>query len=402
MSVQSINNACPSAQLDPAFPTKRRSYIPNRPPPPPPIRIVDIDCGTNIFIAPPTPEEPSKGSPTMEEKTEELLTLLANAALTTTSLAAPSGPSRLSCISNLVVPTTVTPHSCDFIVPTPTVIRPLPRFVPADISELSDPEAGSPASADFFVADSDELDLGALELEWMPDSDDDESLPSTPRSTDSRSLYSQASMSRVAALNELSLDAIPLEPATPAGSFLFIGNDDDEFLGMAIPDSPSVRPHDDMFFPVQSEKVLRSRWSSSTLAESFADHRSSGWRGRFIFGASKKPQSPTKTGFILKSPTMPSFNISKPTFATPTKKGTPSAPSPAVSASPTKRSGAPNTPRSSPAKSSRGSPVRTLARRDSNASLCSSDSGESVCSASSSTSNGLRRKPIPIEIFMRA
>lgn len=338
----------------------------------------------------------------MEEKTEELLALLANAALanaalTTTSLAVPAGPSRLSCMSNPTTPMSTTPHNYEFVVPTPTVARPLPRFVPADIPELSDPEGDSPVSANFYAADIDELDLGALELEWVPDSDDDESMPPTPRSASPPSIYSQASMPRVL-LSQLSLDAIPLEPATPAGSSFFLDDDDAAFYGIPIPDSPSVHPHDDLFFPVQPEKVLRSRWSSSTLAESMVEHRSSGWMGRFAFGGGKR--SPTKSSFALKSPTMPHFTVPKPAFGSPAKKdkvSTPSAPGSSAFGSPTKKSAMP-----SPAKSSRGSPLRTLGRRNSNISLCASDSGESVCSASSTTSNGLKRKPIPVEIFMRA
>lgn len=397
VSVQSL----PSTQLDPTFPSKRKSYIPNRPPPPPPIRIIDVDSGTDVFIAPPSPV--SKPSPTMEEKTEELLALLANAATTTISLAVPAGPSRLSCISNPVTPMSTTPHSCSFVVSTPTVARPLPRFVPADISDVAD-VGDSPASAEFCAADIEEVDLGALELEWVPESDDeDESLPPTPRST-SPSLYSQASMPRIAMLSELSLDAIPLEPATPAGSAFFVGDDDHEFQGIAIPDSPSVRPHDDLF-SAQPDKVLRSRWSASTLAESFAEHRASGWRGRFAFSTGwRSSQSPTKTSFSLRSPTMPSFSMPKPAFSTPTKKGASGGVGPSSSAmvSPPKRSGVSTTPGTSPAKPARVSPMRPLARRDSNVSLCVSDSGDSVCSASSTESNGLKRKPIPVEIFMRA
>ncbi|GJE96298.1 hypothetical protein PsYK624_124920 [Phanerochaete sordida] len=402
----SIQSMYPSTQLDPAFPAKRKSYIPSRPPPPPPIRIIDVDCGTNVFIAPPTPEE-TKCSPTMEEKTEELLVQLATAALTATSLSVPAGPSRLSCISNPTTPTSTTPQSCNFVVQTPTNVRPPPRSVPADISDFVDLVSDSPASADFFVADIDELDLGSLELEWTPDSDDDESLPPTPTSPDSPSFYSEDSMPRIAILSELSLDAIPLEPATPAGSFFYIDNDDDDFRGAAIPDSPSVRPHDDFFSQAQPEKALRSRWSASTLAESFAERRGSGWRSRFAFaGGRKAAPSPTKSTFALRSPTRATFGLSKPAFGSPMKKSAASAPpapgAAASSGTPSKRASAQSTAGASSSTPVRSPHARQLGRRDSNVSLCASDSGDSVCSEASTASNGLRRKPIPVEIFMRA
>ncbi|KAI0073236.1 hypothetical protein K474DRAFT_235463 [Panus rudis PR-1116 ss-1] len=105
----------PSTQLDPTFHESKRvsRYIPTRPPPPPPI-IVET-CP----------------SPTMEEKTEELLALLANAALDTEGFFAPEQ----------FATTPVTPSST-FIVDTPTGARPPPRMsIPADINDFFEDEA---------------------------------------------------------------------------------------------------------------------------------------------------------------------------------------------------------------------------------------------------------------------
>ncbi|KIP11836.1 hypothetical protein PHLGIDRAFT_27674 [Phlebiopsis gigantea 11061_1 CR5-6] len=416
-SIQSLRSpaASPSVQLDPTFPSRRNSYIPSRPPPPPPIRIIDIDSDTNIFIAPPTPETPvARITNTMEEKTEELLTLIANAALSTTpSLSTPSNPSRLSTGSSLA-PMSACASSWDFIVATPTTAshaapatpRPPPRSsVPADIFDAlveDEPREMEVSHFNTLTITTDDFDLGELELEWTPDSDD-ESPPATPRSTESASVYSQASMPIMCA-SDFDLDSIPLEPCTPAMS-MFFAPADDMYYAAAMPDSPLIRPHDDPFGAPAPERALRSRWSSSTLAESFAEGRGATWMGRFAFGsaASKKtstPGSPTKSAFSLRSPTMPSFGLpkAKPASATPTKK--PSAP--ASGASPSKKPAAPSsTP--PPGKPARYSPEpRGLSRRESNVSLCTIDSCDSTFSASSSSSSGRRRKPIPIEIFMRA
>lgn len=341
----------------------------------------------------------------MEEKTEELLALLANAALSSgITLALPAGPSRLSCGSSLA-PMSATPSSYNFVVSTPTMSqsgtpitpRPLPRSsVPADIfnSIIDDSQDLSVSSLPEEGDLLDEVEFG--DLEWLPESDD-ESLPTTPQSARSQSIYSQSSMPRFFSSElDLDLDSIPLEPCTPALTAFFESPCDDYAGDVAMPDSPLIRPFDDL----PQEKVLRSRWSSSTLAESLAERRGSGWMGRLAFGSTSGKKSPTKPSFSLKSPTLPSFNIAKPTFASPTKKA--STPVTTPTASPAKKpfvlAAAP-----SPTKAPRlsGSP-RTLSRRESNASLCTSDSGESTFSASSSSSNGLRRKPIPVEIFMRS
>lgn len=389
-----MGGAIPNSQLDPELPARRKSYIPSRPPPPPPIRIIDMDSNTNISIVPPTPPSAmSRVSPTMEEKTEELLALLATAALSTGSLTIAGGPSRLSCISGQSTPMAGTPHSFDFVVSTPMLptARPPPRnSVPADISDLADETRDCPLpSATAAVCTFDDLEFG--ELEWAPDSDD-ESMPPTPKSA---SLYSQASMPQPC-VSALDLDQIPLEPCTPAGSLFNMSLDGAAAFNaydIPIPDSPFIRPYDDLCLAelAPKERVLRSRWSSSTLAESFADHRGSRWMSRLTFGSSVK-KSPTKATFSLRSPTMPHFNIPKPPFSTPAKKPA-AVPSTPVAASPS-----PATKKSSPRLSSGG---RTLGRRDSNASLAST-SGESTFSVSSTSSNGLKRKPIPIEIFMRA
>ncbi|KAJ3555080.1 hypothetical protein NM688_g2772 [Phlebia brevispora] len=90
----------PSIQLDPAFHSQanRHPAIPSRPPPPPPIR---IDCP----------------SPTMEEKTDELLRLLANAALDSGFL----GTGLSGSLSPLLPSAPVTPSSA-YIPETPATV----------------------------------------------------------------------------------------------------------------------------------------------------------------------------------------------------------------------------------------------------------------------------------------
>ncbi|KAI0749028.1 hypothetical protein C8Q74DRAFT_1374122 [Fomes fomentarius] len=108
----------PSAQLDPTFPLKRRSYlVPSRPPPPPPM-----------------PSSP--GLSAMEQATEELLAELMNAALGAGFLGTELTVPRDMWSDAGSVPPSPSSH---FIVtspasPCPSGLRPPPRSsVPADI-----------------------------------------------------------------------------------------------------------------------------------------------------------------------------------------------------------------------------------------------------------------------------
>lgn len=303
----------------------------------------------------------------MEEKTDALLALLANAALTTCLTVDTAGPSRLSVVSSTATPTS--PIST-FVVRTPTAAAPvtptaeptpraLPRFsVPADLSDFFTEDTPISVDGDATLAEGLPEDID--DLDWL-DSDED-SMPSTPTSI--KSLYSQASLPRY---HKPTLDEVPLEPCTPAlSAFYDAPMDMDDFFGAAIPDSPLLSSA--LLPPAAAdERKLRSRWSSSTLATLAERDRTSRWMERFK----------------LKSPTRSTFGLPKPAVPSPTKK----------------------TPTSSPSKKpvTPPRPSREVRRRESNVSL-SSDSGDSVFSNSSGTStasNGLRRKPIPVEIFMR-
>lgn len=294
----------PSAQLDPTFPERRKSFlIPSRPPPPPPIAITRCSAAT------------------MERETEELLAQLASAALNSGFLGtglSPPRPGRLS-------PTCSVPSSPSsaFVVRPLSRARPLPRMsLPADVLDYSDETPYTPGAT------------AELEVELLPEADL-EPEPSTPQlwpaSPVSASVYSQPSMSAGS------------PPLSPASSYSF----SIEVPGSALA-ADSV-----------PERVLRSRWSSSTLGSQFErENASASWMARFHLSPSKrgKGKSPAPT------PTSPSKRTSK---------------------SPLKRS----------------FELERLERRDSRSSRMSdthSDSGDSTASS------GLRRKPIPVEMFIRA
>ncbi|CAL1708481.1 unnamed protein product [Somion occarium] len=344
LSIQTPASRGPSAQLDPTFHTGRRRsrYIPSRPPPPPPVTII----------------EPCR-SPTMEEKTDELLALLANAALDSNFLG-----SGLASDAEQFASTPVTPSSM-FAITTPTATRPPPRMsIPADINDFID---------DIPVTDVSDAGFDLIVTE--PDEEHDR--PMTPESI---SIYSQASMS---------MDALP---TSPVSSFDFNiqtpTRSESPMAGMyqsphfssfttAAADVASSSPtlsHEFDSTSMMRERNLRSRWSSSTLASEFHAHQHrqqlplspSAWITRFHLGSSSS-SSPTKS----RSPK-------------PSKSG-------------------PKVPLSPAAKKSldldRGS---GLTRRDSSSSSRTSSSDSASDSGESTSSSGLRRKAIPVELFMRA
>ncbi|GBE89235.1 predicted protein [Sparassis crispa] len=288
----------PSLQLDPTFPHRRKSFlIPDRPPPPPPIVV-----------------SPSS----MEEETEELLAQLASAALNSGFV----GTGLVSRGDGYLTPVSMPPTpSSTYIVSTPH-LRPPPRTsLPADIHDLPDEAPWTPGAGEVEVEISPEIE-GENAQGW----------PSTPQSV---SVYSQASMS---------VDTLQLSPMS---SFDF----EVEIVPgecPAIPDTPAarIRPREG----AQPDRVLRSRWSSSTLGSAV--------------------ERPSSASFWI-----PRFNLS------PTKKNA------------AKRIDPQKTP-VSPGKQSFESDAG-MNRRESRNSRMSSDSGDS------SASCGLRRKPIPVEIFMR-
>lgn len=326
LSIQISSPRGPSVQLDPTFPERKRYPIPSRAPPPPPIYI------------------DSPPSPTMEEKTDELLALLANAALDSGFTG-----TGLGGLNEFPPSLPVTPSS-EFAVYTPLPSRPPPRMsVPADINDFLDDER-SPDNQDLL---SDERDDGeGLEFEL-----DDDYLPSPewPRTPKGVSVYPQAS---------LSIDAIPLEPETPkVNSGFDCSMNSMEYespLSPAMPDSPLVG----MYAFNALQRPLRSQWSSSTLS-SLVDSRQtpsspSTWKLRFHIGSSSHSKEADKLKASISRPSL------KPTKATPL--------------SPVMQSSVP------------------VDRRNSSSSGHSDGGTES---ADSTANSGTKRKPIPLEIFLR-
>ncbi|TCD70999.1 hypothetical protein EIP91_000497 [Steccherinum ochraceum] len=327
----------PSSQLDPSFVSKYRRYIPTRPPPPPPIRINGCP------------------SPTMEEKTDELLELLANAALGTgflgTGLRQVPEP----------VSTPVTPSSI-FAMSVPDSARPPPRSaIPDDISDIMD----------FEGADDDASTASIVDLSYYSESSS--SAGGIPMTPESMSIYSQAS-ARGAGFPASPLSSFDFEMAetpTPTSGAMHFSSlptlpespNADADAGMYSsprtppPPTPSERNHE------INERILRSRWSSSTLSslDQAVPPSASSWMLRFHLGGSGSSSASPK-------------HAKKPSgFKAPL--------SPVAGA---KRS------------LDMGSP---LMRRESMESRLSIDSSsDSGCSTSS---NGLRRKAIPVELFMR-
>lgn len=343
LNIQAAGNPSPNTQLDPTFAQarRRRSFlIPDRPPPPPPIRI--ITCAPSSYSPPPS----SPLSPTateMEARTEELLAELASAALNTgflgTGIAAPYTPGPWS--AGTAPPT---PSSAFVVPPSASSMRPPPRMsLPIDISEGL-----------------------VIDASASPESE----APTTPQSV---SVYSQLSSRAGGASSPVSsfsfdIDVSLVDGSTPASEHADVDLP-------AAPDSPDAAA----FAP--AERVLRSRWSSSTLSSQVqAERESFSWISRLTLSPTKKtarkhvapafpsPKSPTKTmsAFVLPSP------------KSPTRAANP------------KRYGYVD-----PAAYGRH---RGLERRDSRASRLSESSADSECS---SRSDGLRRKPIPVEMFLR-
>ncbi|CDO71140.1 hypothetical protein BN946_scf184845.g10 [Trametes cinnabarina] len=308
ISIQEIPSPCPSAQLDPTFPLKRRSYlVPSRPPPPPPV-----------------PKSPTTA---MELATEELLAELANAALGAGFLGTELIIPQDGYLSAESLPPT---PSSQFIVRSPSPSRPPPRSaIPDDIYDLVE----SPIELTIHMDPTASM--------W----------PSTPQSV---SVYSQ--------MTEQS------PPTSPLSSFDFDVDvshvlSQREQASSALEGAGAMRrsPSNISLVPTERERVLRSRWSSSTLgslAENSA-HSATSWLPRFHLSPTKKDKSKPKP------------------------------PSPV--SSPLQRK---NAVKSHGAKHSVDSDSG-LTQRDSRASRMSesSDSGESTMS------NGLKRKPIPIALL---
>ena len=363
LNIQAADNdaakaTSPSAQLDPTFAQarRRRSFlIPDRPPPPPPIRITT--CASSSYSPPPT----STLSPTateMEARTEELLAELASAALNTgfrgTGLSPPYTPGPWSAGTAPPTPSSafVVPHSA-------SSPRPPPRMsLPIDILEiLRDDEPALPELLPDYSA--------------SPSSD----MPATPTSA---SIYSQLS-TRPGTSSPVSSFSFDVDVSLVDGSTPVAEPADADWP--AAPDSPDAAA-----FSAEREpaRVLRSRWSSSTLSSQVqAERESFGWISRLTLSPTKKAaRKHAAPALAFPSPKSPSAKTMS-AFVLPSPK------SPTRAANP-KRYGYVD-----PAAYGRH---RGLERRDSRASRLSESSADSECS---SRSDGLRRKPIPVEMFLR-
>lgn len=297
-------------------------------------------------LPPPPPSPPTHRQSTMEEETDDLLAQLARAALNSGFIG-----------TNLIIPgpesssTPPTPSSGYIVTASPTHERqrPPPRMsIPADISDSFDDGAMS-----------DEFD-GDVYLSVPQHTN---SYPAWPSSPGSVSIYSQPSM--------------VLSPASPVSvdfDFDIVISSESDVRGSDSPFSPTMPDSPEIMRSNGShtapERTLRSRWSSSTLGSlaerQAAQSSSSSWIPRFNLSPSKKNK-----------------NKVAPVSATTTSA---------------KRSSALKSPLSPTSKKLSFDLDGGLQRRDSRSSRMSdgaSDSGDS------STSSGLRRKPIPVEIFMR-
>ena len=225
------------------------------------------------------------------------------------------------------------------IPPTPISSRPPPRSsIPCDVDEL-------------MQMDMDDFDLLEDELAEARDSYSD-----SPFDSIFNAYRSSPSTSTGFNVDDL--------PATPS-SFAF----SDDSHHHDLPRSPLRRSSSSVSTSSSATRRLRSKWSTSTLGSVYNSQspQSPSWMSKLSF---KKGSNKEKaTSFI------------------------PILPSPAKSAKKEKRrkfTGADIVVRHS-----HESDVAQVGRRDSSSSRTSSESAES------SPSPGLRRKPIPVEIFMK-
>ncbi|KAH9477377.1 hypothetical protein JR316_0009585 [Psilocybe cubensis] len=173
--------------------------------------------------------------------------------------------------------------------------------------------------------------------------------------------------------------------------------------------SPSVTSHsNDYFLAVPSsntakrplfneEKILKSKWSSSTLGSvrEEHEHRASASKLRLYFGGGQSPSKSGKRGSAQSNKKVPPTPTSPFSLMTPRKSSRGYAVSPPPSASPSSRGHFRGT----------SSDVMIIGygggvRRRGSVSTVSDVGSED--SSSSTSSSGLRRKPIPIEMFLRS
>ncbi|GLB39238.1 hypothetical protein LshimejAT787_0604000 [Lyophyllum shimeji] len=386
----------PSAQLDPAFPRRRRSRvsIPNYPPPPVPV------VPEHFGLSPSTPPQSSR---------------LRSKVLTVTPPPLRRPPPRSSIPADCVIVDEAFAFSDDSasafsfslydsspITSTPGADSPKSCYsqqscqspVPAAFPSSSPSTPSSfPSSAE------DEFDFPVDEIEFDLDLDHSMMLPlSIPTSP----IDLEADIAH--GLEELRGSAPQSQPhRAPA-------IDGDIFTSNRSPrPAPSPPCRGSPSAGDADSRELRSRWSSSTLASVREEHaRRSGGLGlslaasaklRAYFGAPspKSPKAKTQSASSRRSGSVSRWSSAGAGSAIPPRTPT----TPMSPMSPVKRSRHARRESDVAAIGYRyGSPSREL-RRSGSMTPTVSDAGSEE-SASSSGSSGLRRKPIPVEMFLRS
>ncbi|KAJ2936826.1 hypothetical protein H1R20_g237, partial [Candolleomyces eurysporus] len=295
--------------------------------------------------------------------------------------------SRHRPISPLVPMSPTSPYSSRFSVSSRSPIRPPPRSsIPADFEFDHEDDASS-------------FSFALYQYE-----EEDASL---------KSLYSQPSfVTSPSPLDEVEFDLdmeypmmLPLSiPGTPVDleSDFATGLEELSFSSFYVytppmsPTNPSpapAAPAAPVRFTIEDEeRVLKSKWSSSTLGSIREEHEKRISSRLRLFSPSKKhSRSSSKTG--VKVPQTP---LSPMSFLTssPSKKAQPKPVVTTPTPSPKKHS----RQRSNDALAAYGQSGVGVKRRGSCTTVSDAGSDDSALSSSSS---GLRRKPIPVELFMR-
>jgi len=240
------------------------------------------------------------------------------------------------------------PFNDDFAVSSPCLST--AAILPTSVSTRPPPRSSIPCDVDELMQmDVDDFDL----LEDLADARD--SYPASPFSSILNAYQHSPSTPTRSSADDL--------PTTPS-SFAF----SDDSYHHDLPRSPLGRSNSSISTSSSATRRLRSKWSTSTLGSVYNDQsQSSSWMSKFSF----------KKGFKEKA-----------------VPPTPILPSPAKSAKKEKRQKL--TGADVIVRHSHESDVAQVGRRDSRGSRTSSESAES------SPSPGLRRKPIPVEIFMNS
>ena len=312
---------------------------------PPPIPLDEgLSSRPESFLPPPRISNSFKGLPPVVSPSAQLDPTFHFCQKKTRSFVIPSRPPPPPPIQ--VCP--ASPFNNVFVVSSPcpstTTIPPTP------ISSRPPPRSSIPCDVDELMQmDMDDFDLLEDELTEARDSYLD-----SPFSSIFNAYQHSPIVSIGFGVNDL--------PATPS-SFAF----SDDSHHSDLPQTPLRRSSSSVSTASSATRRLRSKWSTSTLGSVYNNQSQSSWMSKFSFkkGSNKEKAVPS----------------------------TPTLPSPPKAAKKEKRrkfAGADIVVRQS-----YESEVAQVGRRDSRSSRNSSESAES------SPSPGLRRKPIPVEIFMK-